>query len=84
MKLSTAPRFACAFAALLLAATLTSAAERSQSFDADPNWDARNNRIVPKSLAEKLAPVFTEVVVAPGYEPDALAVLTAAHPAART
>jgi phosphoribosylaminoimidazolecarboxamide formyltransferase/IMP cyclohydrolase len=35
------------------------------------------NRIVPKSLAEKLAPVFTEVVVAPGYEPDALAVLTA-------
>ena len=35
------------------------------------------NRIVPKSLAEKLAPVFTEVVVAPGYETDALAVLTA-------
>ena len=35
------------------------------------------NRIVPKSLAEKLAPVFTEVVVAPGYEPDALEVLTA-------
>ena len=35
------------------------------------------NRIVPKSLAEALAPVFTEVVVAPGYEPDALAVLTA-------
>jgi phosphoribosylaminoimidazolecarboxamide formyltransferase/IMP cyclohydrolase len=35
------------------------------------------NRVVPKSLAEKLAPVFTEVVVAPGYEPDALAVLTA-------
>ncbi|MEO8692542.1 MAG: bifunctional phosphoribosylaminoimidazolecarboxamide formyltransferase/IMP cyclohydrolase [Acidimicrobiales bacterium] len=35
------------------------------------------NRIVPKSLAEKLAPVFTEVIVAPGYEPDALTVLTA-------
>ena len=35
------------------------------------------NRIVPKSLAEALAPVFTEVVVAPGFEPEALAVLTA-------
>jgi phosphoribosylaminoimidazolecarboxamide formyltransferase/IMP cyclohydrolase len=35
------------------------------------------NRVVPKSLAEALAPVFTEVVVAPGFDPDALAVLTA-------
>jgi len=35
------------------------------------------NRIVPRSLAEKLAPVFTEVVVAPGYEADALEVLLA-------
>ncbi len=35
------------------------------------------NRVVPRSLAEALAPVFTEVVVAPGYEPDALEVLTA-------
>jgi phosphoribosylaminoimidazolecarboxamide formyltransferase / IMP cyclohydrolase len=35
------------------------------------------NRTVPKALAEALAPVFTEVVVAPGFEPDALAVLTA-------
>jgi phosphoribosylaminoimidazolecarboxamide formyltransferase/IMP cyclohydrolase len=35
------------------------------------------NRPVPKALAEALAPVFTEVVVAPGYEPEALAVLTA-------
>ncbi len=34
------------------------------------------NRIVPKSLAEALATVFTEVVVAPGFEPDALDVLT--------
>ncbi|HEV8299020.1 MAG TPA: bifunctional phosphoribosylaminoimidazolecarboxamide formyltransferase/IMP cyclohydrolase [Acidimicrobiales bacterium] len=34
------------------------------------------NRLVPKSLAEALAPVFTEVVVAPGFEPEALAVLT--------
>src|SRR5690606_41109984 len=35
------------------------------------------NRPVPKALAEALAPVFTEVVVAPGYEPGALDVLTA-------
>jgi phosphoribosylaminoimidazolecarboxamide formyltransferase/IMP cyclohydrolase len=35
------------------------------------------NREVPKALAEALAPVFTEVVVAPGFEPDALEVLTA-------
>jgi len=35
------------------------------------------NRPVPVSLAEALAPVFTEVVVAPAYEPGALEVLTA-------
>ena len=35
------------------------------------------NRRVPLALAEALAPVFTEVVVAPGYDDDALAVLTA-------
>ena len=35
------------------------------------------NRPVPKALAEALAPVFTEVVVAPSFEPDALEVLTA-------
>jgi phosphoribosylaminoimidazolecarboxamide formyltransferase/IMP cyclohydrolase len=34
------------------------------------------NRTVPVALAEALAPVFTEVVVAPGYEPQALEVLT--------
>ncbi len=33
------------------------------------------NRRVPKSLAEALAPVFTEVVVAPGFDDDALEVL---------
>ena len=33
------------------------------------------NRTVPKALAEALAPVFTEVVIAPGYDDDALAVL---------
>ena len=30
------------------------------------------NRTVSAAMAEALAPVFTEVVVAPGYEPDAL------------
>ena len=35
------------------------------------------NRTVTASLADALAPVFTEVVVAPAYEADALAVLTA-------
>jgi phosphoribosylaminoimidazolecarboxamide formyltransferase/IMP cyclohydrolase len=34
-----------------------------------------SNRTVPLALAEALAPVFTEVVVAPAYEPEALAVL---------
>jgi len=32
------------------------------------------NRTVTREVAEALAPVFTEVVVAPAYEPDALAV----------
>ena len=31
------------------------------------------NRTVTMAMAEALAPVFTEVVVAPGYEPEALA-----------
>ncbi len=35
------------------------------------------NRPVPAALAMALAPVFTEVVVAPGYEDDALVTLTA-------
>ena len=35
------------------------------------------NRPVPAAMAEQLADVFTEVVVAPAYEPDALARLTA-------
>ncbi len=35
------------------------------------------NRRVPLALAEALAPVFSEVIVAPGYDDDALAVLTA-------
>jgi phosphoribosylaminoimidazolecarboxamide formyltransferase/IMP cyclohydrolase len=34
------------------------------------------NRAVPVAMAEALAPIFTEVVVAPGYEPGALEVLT--------
>ena len=33
------------------------------------------NRPMPRELAEALAPVFTEVVIAPSYDDDALAVL---------
>ena len=33
------------------------------------------NRTVPRALAEALSPVFTEVIVAPGYDDDALIVL---------
>ena len=35
------------------------------------------NRIVTQEMAEALAPVFTEVVIAPGYEPEALDTLLA-------
>ncbi|MGB3411232.1 MAG: bifunctional phosphoribosylaminoimidazolecarboxamide formyltransferase/IMP cyclohydrolase [Microthrixaceae bacterium] len=33
------------------------------------------NRVVPLALAEALSPVFTEVLIAPGYDDDALEVL---------
>ena len=33
------------------------------------------NRIVDRATAESIAPIFTEVLVAPGYEPEALEVL---------
>ncbi|WP_432548886.1 bifunctional phosphoribosylaminoimidazolecarboxamide formyltransferase/IMP cyclohydrolase [Kineococcus sp. SYSU DK004] len=33
------------------------------------------NRVVTRAMAEQVAPVFTEVVVAPGFEPEALEVL---------
>ncbi len=33
------------------------------------------NRTVPRALAEALSPVFTEVIIAPGYDDDALVVL---------
>ncbi|GGC17000.1 bifunctional phosphoribosylaminoimidazolecarboxamide formyltransferase/IMP cyclohydrolase [Cellulomonas carbonis] len=35
------------------------------------------NRVVTRAMAEQVAPVFTEVVVAPGFEDDALEVLSA-------
>lgn len=35
------------------------------------------NRTVTRAMAEALAPVFTEVVIAPGYDADALEVLAA-------
>jgi len=34
------------------------------------------NRIVDRATAESIAPIFTEVVIAPGFEPEALEVLT--------
>lgn len=36
-----------------------------------------SNRAVTKEAAESIAPIFTEVVVAPGFEPEALEVLQA-------
>jgi phosphoribosylaminoimidazolecarboxamide formyltransferase/IMP cyclohydrolase len=35
------------------------------------------NRVVTQAAAEQIAPIFTEVVVAPGFEPEALEVLQA-------
>ncbi|MGX5681975.1 bifunctional phosphoribosylaminoimidazolecarboxamide formyltransferase/IMP cyclohydrolase [Schumannella luteola] len=35
------------------------------------------NRVIDKATAESIAPIFTEVVVAPGFDADALEVLTA-------
>ena len=34
------------------------------------------NRVVTKQMAEQVAEVFTEVIVAPGFEPEAVAVLS--------
>ncbi len=35
------------------------------------------NRIITKAAAESIAPIFTEVIVAPGFEPEALEILQA-------
>jgi phosphoribosylaminoimidazolecarboxamide formyltransferase/IMP cyclohydrolase len=35
------------------------------------------NRVITKEAAESIAPIFTEVVVAPGFEPEALEILRA-------
>ncbi len=35
------------------------------------------NRVITKAAAESIAPIFTEVVVAPGFEPEALEILRA-------
>ncbi len=35
------------------------------------------NRVITREAAESIAPIFTEVVVAPGFEPEALEVLMA-------
>ena len=36
-----------------------------------------SNGVITKAAAEQIAPVFTEVVVAPGFEPEAIEILTA-------
>jgi phosphoribosylaminoimidazolecarboxamide formyltransferase/IMP cyclohydrolase len=36
-----------------------------------------SNRVITKAAAESIAPIFTEVVVAPGFEPEALEMLQA-------
>ncbi|HWM33136.1 MAG TPA: bifunctional phosphoribosylaminoimidazolecarboxamide formyltransferase/IMP cyclohydrolase [Pseudolysinimonas sp.] len=35
------------------------------------------NRVITRAAAESIAPIFTEVVVAPGFEPEALEILQA-------
>ncbi|WP_167050448.1 bifunctional phosphoribosylaminoimidazolecarboxamide formyltransferase/IMP cyclohydrolase [Salinibacterium sp. ZJ77] len=35
------------------------------------------NRVITKAAAESIAPIFTEVIVAPGFEPEALEILQA-------
>ena len=62
-----------------VAADITVAYERAHACDPVSAFGGivALNRPVPVTLAEALAPVFTEVVVAPSYDPAALAVLTA-------
>lgn len=58
---------------------ITSAYERAHACDTTSAFGGivAVNRPVPVALAEALAPVFTEVVVAPSFDDDALAVLSA-------
>ncbi len=61
-----------------VAADITTAYERAHACDPVSAFGGivALNRDVPVSLATALAPVFTEVVVAPSYDDDALAALT--------
>jgi phosphoribosylaminoimidazolecarboxamide formyltransferase / IMP cyclohydrolase len=62
-----------------VAADITSAYERAHACDPVSAFGGivAVNRPVTVTMADALAPVFTEVVVAPAYEPGALEVLTA-------
>ena len=62
-----------------IAEDITTAYERAHSGDPMSAFGGivAVNRAVPLAMAEKLAGVFTEVVVAPAYEPEALATLSA-------
>ena len=57
---------------------ITTAYERAHACDSVSAFGGivAVNRPIPVSLAEALVPVFTEVVVAPGFEEDALEVLS--------
>jgi phosphoribosylaminoimidazolecarboxamide formyltransferase / IMP cyclohydrolase len=62
-----------------VAADITTAYQRANACDPVSAFGGivALNRPVPDQLATALAPVFTEVVVAPGYDSQALATLTA-------
>jgi phosphoribosylaminoimidazolecarboxamide formyltransferase / IMP cyclohydrolase len=62
-----------------VAADITAAYQRANACDPVSAFGGivALNRPAPDALATALAPVFTEVVVAPGYDDDALVTLTA-------
>jgi phosphoribosylaminoimidazolecarboxamide formyltransferase / IMP cyclohydrolase len=62
-----------------IASDITTAYERAHACDPVSAFGSivALNRGVPVPLAQALAPIFTEVVVAPSYDDDALAALTA-------
>ena len=66
-------------------ADITTAYERAHACDPVSAFGGivALNRPMPLAAAKALAPVFTEVVVAPGYDDDALATLTAKTQPAR-
>ncbi|MDR2703081.1 MAG: bifunctional phosphoribosylaminoimidazolecarboxamide formyltransferase/IMP cyclohydrolase [Cellulomonadaceae bacterium] len=64
---------------IAIAATIAEAYQRAFATDPLSAYGSvvAANRLVTKEMAEQVAKVFTEVLVAPGFEPDALEVLQA-------